>query len=242
MNIAGELHTHTSLSHHAHHSLNEMFVAASKLGLKVLAITNHGPALDDGVNKMHFSTIWQLPRYIEGVFFIKGAEANIIDFEGNIDLGEKALKHLDFVIASLHDSVIAPGSVEENTRAFVKALENPYINCLGHCGNPKYPTDHEVIVKAAAKYNKIIEINSHSFLVRKGSDATCRDIALLCKKYGVRIAITTDAHSIYDLMRIEPSVKLLEEIDFPRELIINTDIVRLSNYFKEIADIDIPVD
>jgi putative hydrolase len=242
MNIVAELHTHTCLSHHAHHTLGEMFAEASVLGLKAMALTNHGPALDDGVNKMHFGTIWQLPRFINGVYFIKGAEANLVDYEGHIDLPEKTLKRLEFVIASMHDSVISPGTKEENTNTYLEVLKNPGVHCLGHCGNPKYPIDYETVVKAVKDQNKLIEINSHSFLVRKGSDMSCREVALLCMKLGVRVAVTTDAHSIYDLLRNSAATSMLEEIGFPEELIINTSMPRLEAYFKEIAGIDIPID
>lgn len=241
MNIIAELHTHTNLSHHAHHTLDEMFKRASVLGLKAMAITNHGPALPDGVNIMHFATLWQLPEYIEGVYFIKGAEANIVDHDGKIDLTPRVLDRLQFVIASMHESVIKDGGVKKNTNAYLKALENPKVHCLGHCGNPNYPMDHEAVVKKCAELGKIIEINAHSDVARTGSGDNCRDIARLCAKHGVRIILTTDAHSIYTLGEADAAIDLVQSAGYPEELIINTDMRRLSDYFKEIAGIEIPV-
>ena len=241
MNIVAELHTHTSISHHAHHTIDEMFRQASILGLKAMAITNHAPALDDGANVMHFKTLFQLPRFINGVFFIKGAEANVIGLDGRIDLSQSTLSRLEFVIASMHDSCMPHGSVQDNTRAYLNLLENPGVHCIGHCGTPKFPFDHEAVVKKCAERGKIIEINSHSAVARKGSYENCLDIATLCAKHGVRLILTTDAHSIYNLGEVGGSIKLVEEIGFPEDMIINTDLGRLSAYFKEIADIDIPI-
>ena len=52
-----------------------------------------------------------------------GCEANIMDYDGSIDLKEYGLKGCDVVIASLHIPCIKPGSTEQNTNALIKAME-----------------------------------------------------------------------------------------------------------------------
>ena len=63
-----------------------------------------------------------IPEYIKGVRVLKGVEANIMDFDGGLDIPEKYLK-LDIVIA-FHEVCIDPGTVEENTRALIGAMSN----------------------------------------------------------------------------------------------------------------------
>ena len=43
MQIIADLHTHTNVTDHAFSTLTEMVQAAHDMGLKAIAITNHGP-------------------------------------------------------------------------------------------------------------------------------------------------------------------------------------------------------
>ena len=70
-----------------------------------------------------------------------GAEANIINRKGNLDLNDDILKGLDYVIASMHYPTIKPGTVEENTEAYINAMKNPYVTVIGHCDDTKFPID-----------------------------------------------------------------------------------------------------
>ena len=92
--------------------------------------------------------------------------------------------------------------------------------------------DYEAVVKKAKEKGKIIEINNHSFKVRAGSGENCREIALLCKKYAVPVVISTDAHFSPEVGFVPNSIKLMEEIDFPEELILNTSLKKLCDYLK----------
>ena len=58
-----------------------------------------------------------------GVKIYMGCEANIMDYEGNIDLSEYGLKGCDVVIASLHIPCIKPGNIEGKYKCFNKSNE-----------------------------------------------------------------------------------------------------------------------
>ena len=62
-----------------------------------------------------------------------GAEVNILDQEGKLDLDDEILESLDYVIASMHRPIFKSGTADENTRAYIKAMENPNVNIIGHC-------------------------------------------------------------------------------------------------------------
>ena len=79
--IKTEVHTHTLASSHAYNTMQEMLTDAAQKGIELLAITNHGPALNgDGVHFWHFANMGLLPRKINGIYLIRGAETNLIDF------------------------------------------------------------------------------------------------------------------------------------------------------------------
>jgi len=84
-----------------------------------------------------------IPRMKNGVKIYMGCEVNIMDYEGKIDLSEYGLKGCDVVIASLHIPCIKPGSIEENTNALIKVMDNPYVNIIGHPDDSRYPVDYE---------------------------------------------------------------------------------------------------
>jgi tRNA:m(5)U-54 methyltransferase len=98
---------------------------------------------------------------------------------------------------------------------------------LGHSGTPKYEYDIKTVVSACKKYNKAIEINNHSFEVRKGSDVNCIKIAEECMTQGVNIVVSTDAHAIWQLKNAKAALEKLEDIGFPEKLILNTSKDRL---------------
>lgn len=157
--------------------------AAAK-GIEMFAITDHGPAMKGAPYLYHFGNLRIIPDILFDVRIIKGVEANIIDYSGNIDMPEGYLKRLDFVIASFHDICIEPSSIEDNTQAMINVLKNPYVDAIGHPGNTMFQVDIERVVKAAYDNGKFIEINNSSFLVRAGCEENCRDFAIECKNRG----------------------------------------------------------
>ncbi len=112
----------------------------------------------------------------------------------------------------------------------MKVIENPYIDIIGHSGSPAYRYDYEAVILKAKENRKLLEINEHSFSVRKSSVPNCKAIALLCKKHGVPIAVNSDAHFITDLGNYSNALAMLKEIDFPEELIINTSYEKIKQY------------
>ena len=139
---------------------------------------------------------------------------------------------MDFVIASYHVECIQPRTAAEHTKGWLAVIENPNVDCLGHCGNPAFPMDAAAVVEACAQNRKLIEINSSSFKIRPGSDRTCREIALLCAKYNVEILVNSDAHSKWQVGEQQDALQLLDEIDFPEHLVVNADKARLISYFS----------
>lgn len=227
-----ETHCHTIASGHAYNSIDEMVFEASKKGLKGICITDHGPEMPGSCSVLYFYNLVVLPRKINNVVVFRGCEANIKDFEGNIDIPENALKRLDFVIASLHDVCVPTGTISDHTRALIGAVKNPYIHCIGHPGNPLYEIDKEAVIKAAKQFNKAIEINNASFYVREKSKENCIEILKLCKEYSVYIAMSSDAHYKSDIARCDVTQKLIEEFDFPHELIVNKSLENFKNFLR----------
>ncbi len=232
MQILVDTHTHTNVSHHAFSTLGENITEAKKRGIDMVCITNHAPALPDSAHLWHFASLKRLPRVIDGVKLVFGVEANIIDKDGSLDLPEYMLKNMEIVIASIHHPCYEKGTIEEHTKTYLGAIKNSYVTVIGHSGTADFEYDIDTVVKCAKEYNKCIEINNGTFKSRAKSIENCRKIALACKEHRVNVVIGSDAHSAYEVGVFDDAIKLLEDIDFPEELIMNTNMERFEAYLR----------
>ena len=145
--------------------------------------------------------------------------------DGNLDkIDPRALPGLDYLIASLHTVCIEPSTKEDNTKAILNAMEQEKVKIIGHPDDSRYPLDYEAIVKRAKEKNILLEVNNSSLspdTSREGTRENVKTYLELCKKYGVRIIMGTDSHICYDIGIFTHVEQLIEEINFPKELVIN---------------------
>ncbi len=228
-----DFHTHTVFSPHAYSTVTENAAAAAKCGMLAMACTDHAGATPDSGHHWHFTNMKCLPPTIEGVRVLHGMEANVIDFDGTIDASPKMRRQMDLVIASMHESSMPQGSVEEITRAWTAVAADPEIDIIGHSGTPCYAFNYETVVPLFGQHGKVVEINEGSFRVRRDSYENCKRIALLCKQHGVRIAVNSDAHFHTHVGQFDNAIALLTEIGFPPELIVNNSRESLDAFFEE---------
>lgn len=218
-----DLHTHTIISGHAYSTLLENIEECKEKGIEVYGVSDHAPSMPGGAPLFYFGNLKAIPRIIKGITVLKGAEGNIIDYNGNIDLPMRVQKSIDYMIISLHDVCISPGTIEENTAAVIKAMDNPNVTILGHCGNPVFPLNYEEVVKKAKEKNIIIEINNSSLGgSRVGSLDNCTKVAELCKEYGTKVILGSDSHFCTTIGEFEKCEEILKKVLIPEELIMNT--------------------
>lgn len=229
-----DIHTHTIASGHAYTTLLENAKYASEIGMEVLGTTEHAPSMPGAPHEWYFGNLKVLPKELYGVTMLYGSEANIIDYEGNIDLPTEIQQKLDVMIASIHDPVMKPNNNPDlNTSAFLGAMDNPYVSIIGHCGNPSFPIHEEEVVKKAKEKNVLIEINNSSLVrSRIGSEKICTKVARLCKEYNVKIILNSDAHCCFHIGNFDAALKMLKSIDMPEELIINRNKTEFFNFIK----------
>lgn len=225
-----DLHTHTYASGHAYNTMNEMALAAKEKGLKLLGITDHAPAMPGSMGLLYFLNLKVARREKYGLPLMLGTEVNVVDYEGKMDLPDTVLREMDVVIASLHVRCIQPGTVEQNTNAYLGAIKNPNVDIIGHPDDIRYEIDYEKLVKAARDHGTLIELNNSSLSpksFRKNARETDIKIMNLCKKYGVSVVVGSDAHTEEDILNFEYADDVLQEVDFPMELIANTSVEKL---------------
>ena len=212
MRFTLDTHTHTIASGHAYNTIDEMAVYAAGHGVTHLAITDHAPKMPGSAGVLYFSNMGIIPRKKYGVNIYMGCEVNIMDYDGRIDLSEYGLK---------------------NTKALINAMDNPYVNIIGHPDDSRYPVDYEQLVRAAGEKHVLLELNNTSLSPtgpRQGAYDNDVTMLKLCKEAGVCISIGSDAHIKESICDFDRAYKVIEEVGFPKELIVNSNTELYESY------------
>ena len=209
--IRGDLHMHTTATD-GEDTLPEMVRAAIVRGLRYIAITDHGQrvTMARGLDKRRLLKQWDdIDRLNESlaaegrppIVVLKGIEVDMLE-KGGLDLPDDVLGKADWVVASLHYGQNQPR--ERITARIIEAIENPYVSVIGHPTGrllnkrPPYDVDIEAVIAAAARTGTFLEINANPWRLDLNEHH-----AAAAKKAGVKIVISTDAHSTrgFDVMR-----------------------------------------
>lgn len=240
MKFIADTHAHTLVSGHAYSTIREMAAAGAAKGLQVLALTEHAPKMPGTCHLFYFQNLDVVPREINGLRLLFGAELNILDSDGTVDLPEKLCEDLDIVIASIHPPCFKKDStMEEVTRAYVEAMKKPYVNIIGHPDDGRFPIDYEILVKTAKETKTLLELNNSSLRpqsFRQGTRENILTMLDLCKQYEVPVTTGSDAHVDVDAGNFCNIEDILEHCCFPEELIVTTNFEKLKPYlnlFKE---------
>ncbi len=226
-------HTHSIASGHASLStITDMAKKAASVPLKMIGITDHGPATFGAGRPSYFRSLAMAPKKRLDIETLFGVELNILDNKGSIDLDMEILKNLDYAIASIHPQNLKPGTISFNTDAYINAMKNPYVKIIGHCDDTKYPVHYESLVKAAREYHVLLEINNSS-LSPGGyrGDTRPNDLAILeyCRSYNHPVVLSSDSHGTEHIGDFRYACSLTEETGFPEKLIMNYSL----DTFKE---------
>jgi DNA polymerase (family 10) len=177
-----------------------MAIAARDLGYQYIAITDHsagrGIAHGLGVERLRaqIDQLRALNERVSGIRVFSGIEVDI-RADGSLDLPHEILSELDIVIAAVHSAL--KQNEERMTRRVLRALENSDVDIIAHptCRllGQREPVaiDMEAVFQAAAKNNKVLEINAMP------DRLDLNDIhAFHARDLGVKLVIDTDAHDI----------------------------------------------
>ena len=129
----------------------------------------------------------------------------------------------------MHRPVNKPGTIEENTAAYIAAMKNPYVRIIGHCDDVKYPVDYFALVQAAMKNHVFLEINNSSLSpdgYRGNTKANNLMILNLCKHFHYPVLLSSDSHGPEHVGDFSYALELVKLAEMPEELILNYSLWR----------------
>jgi DNA polymerase (family X) len=233
--IRGDLHTHTNLTDGLS-TLEEMLATARELKYAYYAVTDHAPNLwmqrmTDEKMLAQRKRVRELEKQGKMVL-LHGSELNI-DAQGNVDWGPKFLEGFDVLVASVHTEFNQ--SKEEMTRRIVRAIENPFVNIIGHPTTrkigqrPPIEFDLEEVFAAAARTGTALEINSYP------DRLDLRDEHVMwAKRHGVKFAVDTDSHSTVHQRFMRYGVGTAQRGWLTKDDVINTwPLSKLRKFLKK---------
>jgi DNA polymerase (family 10) len=224
--LKGELHCHSTWSTDARGTIEEMARTAKGRGYAFLCVTDHSHYLRGGRLEAQWKEIEQVNGRLTRFRVLRGIEVNI-RADGSLDVDDETLAQLDWVVASLHTSFD-----KSPTERVLGAMDNPHVDCIGHLTGRRLlkrdgaAVDVERVVGHAVETGTALEINSQP------DRLDMRDThARLAGEAGVKIPITTDAHSVGALAYAELGVAQARRAWLTKEQILNTrawrDIAKL---------------
>lgn len=243
MILTGDYHTHSPYSH-GKSKIIENAEKARELGLKEIAITDHGYThVAFGLKRRETQAYIQECREATkqcGVRVLVGLEANILGVEGGSDLSERDFELFDVYLAGNHVLAKYAGwnnfwgygvantiprklgfkptkaLIEKNTKAYINLVKNNPIDAVTHL-NFLCPSNAVEVAKCAEEYGTYIELNS------KKQHLTDEELSEIVQKTGVRFLVNSDAHNavrVGDTALVEAQ---LLRIGFPMDRIDNID-------------------
>jgi len=200
--IRGDLHVHTKASD-GKNTLSEMAQAAKARGYEYLAITDHtkhatiAHGLDAARLSKQLDEIDRLNDELEGFRVLKSSEVDILA-DGTLDLPDRILKRLDFVVCAVHYKFDMDAKLQ--TERILRAMDNRYCTILAHPTGrllgerPAYALDLERVMRGAKERGCFLELNAHPTRLDL-DDVHCK----AAKEMGILVSIGTDAHSTLGL-------------------------------------------
>lgn len=226
--IRGDLQSHTQASD-GKSTIREMAEAARERGYSYFAITDHSKrvtvanGLDDDETLEHADNIRRVDQDLDDLWLLAGIEVDILK-SGALDLDEKTLEQLDWVVASIHYDMNM--DEEKMTRRLLSAIESGLVHCLGHPTvrllGKREPIsfDADRVFQACAEHGVFVEINAQPDRLDL-PDVYCKR----AQDAGVRFTISTDAHKPSDLDWMPYGVDVARRGWLGRKDVINTRTV-----------------
>jgi len=234
--VRGDLHTHTNLTDGLA-PLEGMLETAAGMRYEYYAVTDHAPKLfmqrmTDEKMIAQREQLRRLQARYPKMTLLHGSELNI-DPDGGVDWPEGFLEGFDVLVASIHTHFNL--SKDRMTRRLVRAMENPFVNVIGHptarlIGRRQpIELDLDEVFAAAARTGTALEINSFP------DRLDLKDEHILwARRHGVRFCVNTDSHAPVHLPFMRFGVATAQRGWLGREDVINAwPLGKLRRYLEK---------
>jgi putative hydrolase len=198
-----------------------MLTRAADMGIKALAITDHGLTLG---GRLHSTFFKRLMDPVSGIRLLKGVECNLLKTPGNIDCPTEFLPDMDVVLLGIHENIQKGLGRNRYTDLLLRAMEkNPYVDIIAHPNVLGYEVEFEPIAQAAIRYGMALELNNSKSALGRTSPKATQELILTCKRLDCPVVVSSDAHTVDEIGQDTAIRPLFKDLNFPEDLIVNKD-------------------
>jgi putative hydrolase len=228
-----DLHIHTLRSSEAFSSLYEIAYEAQNRDMLMIGITDHGPGVPEGAVESYFRQGKRLPDRLLGVRLLFGAEMNIMNEAGGLDLPDEVVDLLDLPTAGLHRPVV--NTVEANTRAVINAIKSGRVKIITHPCSSAAVVDIGAVTLEAISSRVLLEVNASHFRYPEHLDAgyleRLKIMIRLCREFHHPLIVGSDAHFYLEVGDDRELQKYYRELGLRVDDVINNDLQKVQKFF-----------
>lgn len=228
--LIADLHVHSLFSACGLHTCLELIEHGRRIGIKAMAITDHGRAVGGHLTSVFFER-FQSPYPDLKIY--KGIEHNVLDEKGTVDVEWTIMPFVDLLLLGVHPNLKPGRSKEHYTDMVLAAMEkNPFVDIISHPNDPMYPVDYKIAAKKARERGMALELNNSKILYKRSTTEDALDLIHACGEAGCMMAVNSDTHALLELGRDDAVRPLLEKAKFPEELIVNRTLETTEKFIE----------
>lgn len=240
--IIADYHTHTVYSH-GKGSVEDNVKKAIEIGLKTIAITDHGlkhfifGVSKNGLKKQ-IEEINNLKIKYPQINILSGIEGNLCGISGATDITKEIYDNVDIILCGFHKPVWSDkfsdyyklyynsyshpiykptkSQIARNTKAYVNMVKNNKIDILTHI-NYHLKVDCKEVAKVCADYGTAIELSS------RHNECTDSDYEALFAVDELMLAVNSDAHKVENIGNCTNAMKVIKKYKIDARRIINCE-------------------
>lgn len=239
--IRNDLHVHSIQSHCGQHTLWEIARIAQGKGMRLVNISDHGPAQGRAMSYgviTHPQRVPRPARFPDGaeILMLGGIEGNVLDAAGAWDVPDQWLHRFDLVSVGFHGCGALPpnGDPAVNTRALERLVRRAPLDLLTHpCLRP-HPLDIPTVVDLAVEHGFALELNNAGLRLGKMDLARHREMVTLAVDRGARLVECSDGHTWVEIGENEAVEARLAELGLDGDaVLLNRDDAALEGFLAE---------
>ena len=231
-----DLHIHSISSGHAFNTIDEIINFSEKHEYSMIGISDHGPDMERAPHIGYFEMLYRLPHRVGNMNVLYGCESNIIDINGNIDIPDRLISEMDYIIAGLHNRTCYTGnSIDDNTKAIVSVIRSRKADIISHPISLGFLADPEIIVQAALEEQIILECNKSVLkeaVIHQKKEVIHLTTELLnnALEAEVPVLLGSDAHHISEMAISDEELSIIKDIyGISLSRLLNENVTKLEH-------------
>ena len=229
--LEADLHVHSLFSACGLHTLLELLEHGYAIGLKAMAITDHGPGVGEGRLTSVFFERFRSP--FPEIRLYKGLELNVMPERGTVDVVWQFMPFIDILLMGVHPNLPTGQSTGYYTDLTLAALDNyPFIDIVTHPNDGTYPLDYRRLAQSAKRFGMAIELNNSKVLYHRSTAEEAVELIHACKEARCLMAMNSDTHALLELGADDAVRPLLEKAGFPLERLVNRSADAASRFIE----------